>query len=393
MVKSGNKPKILFVQESLGQLSEVFLYRLLMGMHAFNVKVLAGSYVNRENFPYDADSILFWNENISIYGKIVPFINRKLKTKGAYASVSRQVVSAINKSDADLVCFQFAFLPVQMGSDLDKINKKTCVIHHGTDVNTAVENKEYHKRLMYFWSKIDKIIFVSHFLRDLACSLGCPKEKTVVNYLGVPLLPTITTDNSSPNHKVFKFICVARMSPVKNHINLIHAFTKVVKQVGAKNVQLTLVGSGELKGFIEKEIATLKLSDHVDMTGGLNNEKTLQLIAESDCSVLVSKVYIVPSNERQEEGLPISLLEGAALGLPLIGSHTGGIPEIIDDGKNGYLVDPLDVDDIANSMLKIMSDRNKSKTMGKAAKHLVEEKFNLTKQNRKFEEIFMDIIN
>lgn len=391
-MKIENKPKILFVQDTIGHLSEVFSYRLLTGITLLDVKILTRNYINQDHFPFDPKKIYIRNhKNVKVHQKIIPYINRKFKAKGRQIGEDEVFISHINNSDADLVCFQFAFLPVNMGKDFNKIKKKTCIIHHGTDVNKAVEDGNYLQRLKLVWKKADKIIFISHFLKNIALSLGCPKEKSIVQYLGVPVLTGSLS--STEKNTAFTFICVARMSPVKNHINLIRAFAKVIEKSEADSVELILVGTGELSEIVKNEIVSLGIANYVKLMGGLPNNKVLQLISQSDSLVQVSRIYSIPGKTRQEEGLPISLLEGATMSLPLIGSKTGGIPEIIEDGKNGYLVDPLNIEDISNAMLKIALNPEKSKNMGNNAKSLVENKFNLSKQNKKFEEIFVHIID
>jgi len=385
------KRKILFVQEKFGNISEVFLYRLITGINVFDVEVLTENYINRNHFPFDINALTLWKDPVvPNFKKIIPFIRKKLKLKGSYSSKSKQIIEIINNSDADLICFQFGFLPVMMGSDFEKIRKKTCIIHHGTDVNKAVEDKLYYKRLLPIWEKTDKIIFSSYFLMKTAHDLGCSTVKSVVNYIGVP---TLSLEKYLPRANMpFRFICVARMVPVKNHITLIKAFSQLIKETN-RSIELVLVGSGELEAYISHTIDVLKINKDIRLTGALNSQDTLLEIAKSDCSILVSAPYVVPNVMRQEEALGLSLIEGGGMGLPMIGSKSGGIPEIVLDGITGYLVEPLDSLQLKEAMLKILLDPEKSKEMGKNAAQLVQKKFDLLKQNKKFENIFMDIIS
>lgn len=382
--------KIIFVQESFGSLSEVFLYRLNVSLPNFKVNVMTGRYTNREAFPFDEKKIHIWNYNdISFIDKIIPYINRKINHRGSYSGIYKNIILQINQSNADLICFQFSFLAVAMGTDINKIKKKMCIIHHGTDINKAIEDKDYRLRLQRMWKSMNKIIFVSHFLKNIALSLGCPESKTIVHYLGVP---KINETQQNAINDTFRFISVARLVPVKNHLNLIRAFSELLKQTN-KKVELVLVGAGELETKIKKEIYSLGVEKNVKLLGGMVNNKVLPEIKKSDTLILISKVYIVKGITNQQEGLPISLLEGASLGLPLIGSNTGGIPEIITHNKNGYLVNPLDIYDICNAMFKMINDPVKSKQMGEKSKKLIERKFCMEKQMEILENIFSNIIS
>ena len=324
-VHGNKKLTVLFVQDAFGKLSEAFIYRMNIGLTSINSHVLCGEYINKEAFPFDEGKLTLWHQ-AGFFQKLRGKVNTTFGLSGSHSGIGYKIIDEINRSNADIVCFQFAYLPVNIGSDLQKIWKKTCILHHGSDVNMALENGTYKRRLQKVWQTVDKVIFVSHFLEGVALKLDCPKEKSVVNYLGVPVIEERTV--ISEEGKTFEFICVARLTPVKNHIRLIQAFAKVVEVLQEK-VTLSLIGNGELRPHIEEEIQKFGLETQVKMLGGLTNDKVLPLVQKADCIVLVSQINVKKGRAREEEGLPISLLEGASLGLPMIGSQTGGIPEMV----------------------------------------------------------------
>jgi len=388
------KPKILFVQEVFGRLSEVFLYRMLTNMQDMDVQVLTGEYINKESFPFDNTKIIIWEKiEITFPKKIFAVLHRIFKPNGSHMAETNDIIRQINRSEVDLICFQFASLPVLFGKEIEKIEKKCCVIHHGSDINLAVVHKRYRKRLQILWAKMDQIIFISHFLMKTALTLGCPKEKAIVIYLGVPILPNnIRLKHLKQKKDSIRFICIARIVPVKNHVTLINAFAKFVKATD-KEVELVLIGTGELENKIQEKIQSLHMDKYIKLFGGLNNDKVLTEIAKSDCVILISNRYTLNGKINQEEGLGLSLLEGGSMGLPMIGSRSGGIPEIVHDNINGYLIDPLDIEEIKNAMMKIVKNPMKNKSMGEHAKEMVETEFNLDMQSKKFQSLFRMIIH
>ncbi len=388
------KPKILFVQEVLGRLSEVFLYRMLANMQDMDVQVLTGEYINKESFPFDNTKIRIWEKaEVTFPKKIFAVLYRIFRSEGSHMAETDDIIRQINRSEADLICFQFASLPVLFGKEIEKIEKKCCVIHHGSDINLAVEHQTYRKRLKILWEKMDQIIFISHFLMETALSIGCPKEKATVMYLGVPVSSlSILSKQTKKETDCVRFISIARIVPVKNHSTLISAFTEFVKTTD-KEVELVLIGAGELEKEIQEKIQLLHMEKHIKLLGGLSNDKALNEVAKSDCVVLISKQYTVKGKINQEEGLGLSLLEGASMGLPMIGSKSGGIPEIIQDDINGYLIDPLNIEEIKNAMIEIVKNPTRSKSMGKKAREMVEKDFNLDLQIKKFQSLFTGIIH
>jgi glycosyltransferase involved in cell wall biosynthesis len=71
-----------------------------------------------------------------------------------------------------------------------------------------------------------------------------------------------------------------------------------------------------------------------------------------------------------QENAPLSIAEAMAAGVPVVGARVGGVPEMIEDGKTGLLVDPYDVNDIAKAVLKILSDQNLAHSMSRRAKEI-----------------------
>jgi len=373
--------KILIIQNTLGVYSEVFLYRMLNGFKKLSVELLVGKQINKEVFPFD--NVKQWCYVANIGLRIGCFIRAKLfRYRGVSTAKLLGVINSINASDADLVCFQFAFLPVRLGSDIAKINKPFCIIHHGTDLNRAREDKEYHERLKLVWMQADKLFFVSGFLQKEAIKLGCPLEKSCVNYLGVPDFEKALVVFKETG--VFQFIMVARMTAVKNHVNIITAFSESLKESGGSH-ELVLIGGGELESEIHQLIKRLGVTESIRLMGELTNEQVISEIAGSDCVVLVSKVHKVKGISCQEEGLPVFLLEGGRMGKPSIAGTTGGMPEVVENGVSGYLVDPLSVTDIKEAMLEILYSPSNAHEMGLNAKKIVEKKFNFERQMRCFE--------
>ena len=380
--------KILIVQQELGQYSEVFLYRMLKGFQNINIEVLVEQHINKLDFPFK--HVNSWHNPANYFVRLFYFLRYQMFSyQGIRTARLRNVIQKINNSDANLICFQFGFLPADFGHEIAKINKPFCIIHHGTDINQAIEDKAYHQRLELVWEQANTLIFVSHFLMKTAINLGCPEHKACVNYLGVPAFEGYNRPHK--HDKAFKFIMAARMVPVKNHVNIIHAFSCTVK-ASSQSIQLILIGTGVLENTIKEQISKLGLQKNVFILGNLGNEQVIKEISKADCVVLASIIHSIKGITNQQEGLGISLLEGARLGLPIIGSNTGGIPEIIDNDYNGYLIDPLDIEDIKNAMLKIIENPNQAKAMGENGKILVREKFDFNRQMEKFEKIFLKII-
>jgi glycosyltransferase involved in cell wall biosynthesis len=128
---------------------------------------------------------------------------------------------------------------------------------------------------------------------------------------------------------------------------------------------LVFVGDGSSRAMLEARARQLDLQDRVVFTGRLPAVERLLNMAD---------LAILPS---RREGLPFALLEAMACGLPVVASKVGGVPELVEDGTTGYLIDPADVDQLAERISLLYHDRMLRDRLGLAAQMVVREKFSL----------------
>ena len=143
------------------------------------------------------------------------------------------------------------------------------------------------------------------------------------------------------NLEKIALIFVGRFAKEKNpHIPILVA--KALEEKGY-NVNLSLVGDGELKANMEELIQKLGLNENVKMFGWIKDRRKLfEILKESDILVFTSK---------PGEGLGLTILEAMSQGLPVIATKCGGPEEVIEDGINGYLVDYSADEDIVNQFV------------------------------------------
>jgi glycosyltransferase involved in cell wall biosynthesis len=112
------------------------------------------------------------------------------------------------------------------------------------------------------------------------------------------------------------------------------------------NVTLLLVGDGEERENLRALVQKLNLSECVSFVGRVSNEKVPEYMAAAD-------VFVLPS---LSEGLPNVILEAMASGLPVVATKVRGLPEIIEDGQNGFLVEPKNPNEIAEKVCLLLED-------------------------------------
>ncbi len=144
---------------------------------------------------------------------------------------------------------------------------------------------------------------------------------------------------------VKKILFVGRLSPVKGVQYLIRAMERVLKEI--PEAKLILVGEGKEREMLESLSIQLDINKSVQFVGIVNHEKVHTFMQQAD-------VFVLPS---LSEGFPNVLLEAMACGLPVIATRVGGIPDIIMEEENGYLIDEKRPDEISEKLLFL--SRNK----------------------------------
>ena len=194
----------------------------------------------------------------------------------------------------------------------------------------------------------------------------------LVQYLGIPdrkvkvhpyEVPDVTLWKKSACEKRLKnpsktiFLTVGSLIPRKGIIQLIEA-TKLLREQVGKRIEVIIVGDGPLRTFLEQKIKNWRLTELVKLLGQVEYHDLGDIICSSD-------VFVFPS---LEDIWGVAPLEAMAMGKPVICSKYAGAHELIQDGVNGFVVDPLDVKSLANLMLRFVKQPQLIKEMGQRAK-------------------------
>ena len=219
---------------------------------------------------------------------------------------------------------------------------------HGEEVYLS---KRYHTvfALKWFVNNSVKTITNSSATMNSCLEAGIEKDKLNIIPFGVdtnfyrPL-------KISKNENIFQILAVGYLIERKGFEYLIKAVKEVLTQ--HENVHLTIVGSGPLEEKLKNVIKELKLESNAKIMKNVSDEELLHLYTSSDLFVLPSIV----DSQGNTEGLGVVLLEAMACKLPVIGSDTGGIPDIIEDSKTGLLVPEKDILKLSNDILSLIEN-------------------------------------
>jgi glycosyltransferase involved in cell wall biosynthesis len=167
-------------------------------------------------------------------------------------------------------------------------------------------------------------------------------------------------------------VCIARFHPVKDHRMLIDAFAQVAAR--CPDADLLLAGDGPLRRDLEAQAASLNIAGRVRFLGVRSDVP--DLLAAADVFALTSV----------SEAASLTLLEAMASGLPVVVTAVGGNPEIVRQGKDGYLVPRGDAHEAAAMIVRLLEGSAQASAMGDAARTRVRDRFNLQETIRRYHE-------
>lgn len=220
-------------------------------------------------------------------------------------------------------------------------------------------------------------VMISEYNRNLVLEEcpGVPPEKLPVIHCGTDtgcFSPRDRSPGREPGEPL-ELVCVGSFIEVKGHRHLIEACRLLKSR--KRPLRCHLVGDGPGRRQIEKQIAEAGLGDEVILHGALPRPRVARLMAEADVIVQPS----VPIRRGSREGIPVSLMEGMASGLPAVASRISGIPELVDDGSTGLLVPPGEAPLLADALERLAADPELRRAMGQAGRRKVLEHFDLSR--------------
>ncbi len=177
-------------------------------------------------------------------------------------------------------------------------------------------------------------------------------------------------------------LSVGRLVEKKGFFDLIAALQRVKNQ--GIRFRAEIFGEGPLHDQIDRAIADHGLAGWVRLAGNCTQEELLSILQNATLFVLTPTV----TEDGDRDGIPNSLAEAMAVGLPVISTATAGIPEMITHNQNGLLYSPHDIEGISTGISNLLGDKNMRRRLGSSARFTVTEQFDIFQAAEKLMEIF-----
>lgn len=333
-----------------------------------------------ENTPCQAKD--FWLKKIVRFLSKYSLIVSYLRYRRSLINPAKKAIMQYDKINdkGDVVVFHELWTCYEYLLTKKESNKKIVLVIHGEGKHLYVNMPRFKSVLMTpLRNKMhETIINGCHsigFDADLPRRNFCEanqieEDRTFYVYNGVEERPC-------PQIKYIeklRLICVATLSERKNQLGILNAISRLNKD-NQEQIELVLVGDGPVRMDLEKKANGLYST--VTFMGSMKEKDYYELMLKSNCFCLFSK----------SEGLPIAILEAMRAGLPIIGSNVAGIPEEIEDGKTGFVVD-LDENALSERIEWLINHLSLLPEMGRASYNLFKNKFTMEAMVKKYVEIY-----
>ena len=235
----------------------------------------------------------------------------------------------------------------------------------------------------YILNHSDRVIAINNYIKKLAKRYTSKKIYVIPNFIDSKIFTRASQaeiikfkEKCKLNDKIILLI-VARLVPKKGISYLIHAIRQLAEKY--PNICLMIIGNGPQKKYFEKLVNSLDLKELILFLGRISNKNLA--IYYSICDI-----FVLPS---LFEGQPTVILEAMACEAPIIGTKTGGIPELIKSGYNGLIIPKKNLSALIEGIDTLLSNPDLRETMRKNSRKIIEEKYDSTKNFRKIYELYL----
>lgn len=288
----------------------------------------------------------------------------------------------------DVIHSQFGFLGSQASlfRNLGIIKGKLVTSFRGRDISEYVRNngEDVYESL---FAEGDRFLANCEFFRQKAIKLGCDENKIIVHASGIDCEKFALTQRYFFLDGKIRLATTGRLIEKKGIDYCIRAVAKLAETY--PQIEYHIIGDGVLRTSFQQLIQELNMGHIIKLLGAKSTSEIIKILE-------ISHIFIAPSVTTADGDCdaPINTLkEAMAMGLPVISTYHGGIPELVEDDVSGFLVPERDSDAIAERLIYLIKHPERWTQMGKAGRKCVVAKYDTNKLNDELIKIYQQLVN
>ena len=356
------------------------IYRQVSGLKRWDTWIMTRERIEEERYPFADIELLprvrknflkrFWRKYVL---RLSPLL---------YRGELRCIVKTFERKPADLMHIYFGHTGVHLLPFIKGWNKPVVVSFHGMDIQPRPQQPGYDDMMRELLQTVPLVLARSESWLDALEKWGCPREKMRLNRTGIPLDAFPLVKRTVPEDGRWQFVQACRLIAKKGLKSAMQAFAMF--HGFQPNSRFVIAGDGPMKETLLELARELGVPQAVELRGFLDQAALAKLYAESHVFVHPSEM----TSDQNQEGVPNSMLEAMATGLPVLATRHGGIPEAVTDGASGLLCGERDPQALMEAMFRFTEHPENMLAMGEEAARSVREEFSQQRAIERLESFY-----
>ena len=353
------------------------IYRQVTGLRRYETFVMTRERKEEAQFPFaDVEVIPRARKNF-VKRFWLKYVMQKPPVY--YRGELQVLIKLLKRRPADLMHIYFGHTGVHLLPFVQEWRQPCVVSFHGMDIQPRPQQEGFDAQMQELLQTVPLVLARSQSLMADLEKLGCAKEKLRLNRTGIPLEDFAFHQRPMPADGSWRFVQACRLIEKKGLKTALQAFAEF--HAAHPKAKFIIAGDGPMKGELETMIGETGLRDAVELRGFLAQPELAALYRSAH-------VFLHPSEmppDQNQEGVPNSMLEAMATGLPVVATTHGGIPEAVTHGRTGLLVPERDPAALHAALCAMTEDSAHLYIIGQAASRAVREEFEQAKQVERLE--------
>ena len=360
------------------------IYRQITALKRVRPVVIAQKREEAERFPFTALTVIA--KPAAHFLRRIWFRQLRRMPWQISGRETTQLIDILNAARADLLHIYFGHIAVHLLPLIRRWNKPCVVSFHGADVMVELDNPAYRAATIKMLEAVRLVLVRSDSLRQALVRLGCDEAKIRIQRTGIPLQEFPFQLRTWPTDGSWRLLQAGRLIEKKGIRTSLRAFAEFART--HPQARFTIAGEGPLLEELQAMARDLDVSGQVTFTGFVSQDQLRELFYDSH-------IFLHPSEtgtDGNQEGVPNSMLEAMASGLPVFATTHGGIPEAIEHGVSGVLVPERDAAQLARELFNFTAQPEALSAIASRGTADVAAKFEQRAQGAKLEECYLEAI-
>jgi colanic acid/amylovoran biosynthesis glycosyltransferase len=362
----------------------LYIYRQVTSLRNFDTFVIAKIRENADRYPFPDLELLDRPRTHLIHRGFLKYVARApaLVYRGEFETMRRLLL----RRDPDLMHVYFGNTGVHLLPLIERWDRPCVVSFHGMDVQRRETERGYEANLRKLLRLLPLVLVRSRSIAERLIELDCDPKKIRLNRTGIPLGEFPYLARKAPADGAWRLVQACRLVPKKGLATALRAFARFATRFPRSS--FVVAGEGPLRRELEELVVELELKKAVIFAGFLDQSELRKLFESAH-------IFVHPSElppDSNQEGVPNSMLEAMASGLPVVATRHGGIPEAVTDGVNGLLVAERDFEMLANSLFELAENPGRWTEMAMEASRTVAAEFAQPRQIEALESAYFEVI-